>query len=128
MVRADLVAFLREAAAREFILGEFDCGLWLADWYMRATGRPDPAAPWRGTYQDEAGYRALRFPLVIARAFDRAGVPRTKRPETGDVAVLRGKRDAVGAIRTDSGWAFLAVGRKGLGHVTTARVMAAWKV
>jgi uncharacterized protein DUF6950 len=58
MAEGRLAEFLSAALARDFAWGRHDCMLFAADWALALTGR-DPAAPWRGTYSDEAGARAI---------------------------------------------------------------------
>lgn len=124
MVNMDTLAlFLRDASAREFRLGEWDCGLWLADWYVRATDQPDPAAHLRG-----AAYESCEIINRLRAVTASLALPRTKMPARGDIGLLRLGSLAVGAICTGRGWAVL--GETGVSHVPAhgARVMAAWRV
>lgn len=100
-MRPGLAEFLQAAAARRFVYGEFDCGLWLADWYMVATGRPDPAAHLRGVGRRDVGNQVRS----IAR---RCGLQRTLRPTSGDIALISIARgEVLGAIYSTS-WTVLA--------------------
>lgn len=62
LMRADLVEFLRDAAAAPFAYGEWDCAMTLANWLERQTGR-DPAVELRRRYHTRRGW--LR---IVARA------------------------------------------------------------
>jgi len=123
--------FLREQAGRRFALGQHDCGLIIADWIERVTGR-DPAAPVRGRYHDEASLIALAGPLGLPRLFDRllreAGLMRTDDPQLGDVAILSVMgTDPRGAIRTASGYVMAAPeGLAGIRNLKGVRVLQAW--
>lgn len=55
---ARLQDFVQAERGRAFRWGSADCCLLAADAVQALTGR-DPAAPWRGSYTDEAGARAL---------------------------------------------------------------------
>jgi len=81
--------FLRSCAARRFVLGKHDCGLFLADWVNHVTER-DPALPVRGRYASDEELAALAGPLGLPRLFDRllcdGGMVRTKESQIGDVA------------------------------------------
>lgn len=138
MVSDKLAAFLHEASSRKFEWGRFDCGLWLADWYVFATGSADPAAHLRYAYSDEASCKALCGALGPARVVHRiaknAGLKRTYAPMRGDIAVLRNKDNTlvVGAIATRLGYAFLGIGG-GLNiepkdRLPNVRVLASWKM
>ena len=110
------------------MLGEHDCGLFLADWVKRVTGR-DPAAPVRGRYHDEKSLMALTGPLGLPRLFDRllrdGGMLRTRDPQFGDVAMVTvaGMRPR-GAIKTEG---YVLVGEEGVsGARGVLRVIMAW--
>lgn len=129
----NLADFLAEASRTRFAWGRHDCCLWLADWLV-AQGRPDPAAHLRGRYSTRLGAaRALNreggLQALIAAAAQRAGLPPTEAPETGDVAVVEAPTPnglaAVCAIRAGARWAML--GEAGL-VVGPARLLAAWRV
>lgn len=102
---------------RPFQWGQDDCSLWLADWYMHVTGRPDPAAHLRGVYSTEEEKRAVVetaggiIPLVAGIA-EGAGCVRVRQPSEGCIGIVP---PGVGAIytggywvvRTETGFAFL---------------------
>lgn len=121
-----LPEFLRDAAGRKFQLGEHDCGLFLADWYCAATGKPDPAIALRGaTYGPECLVRHVRR-LVLD-----VGLARTAEPKRGDIALIRILRSrAFGAICAGTRWVLIADERGGVSSVplNVAHVIAAWSV
>lgn len=116
-----LTDFLRVAAARQFCLGEHDCGLWLADWYIAKTGKADPAASLRGAYYESGDLNPI-MRSVIARA----GLAETQAPERGDVGIVQIGHRVMGAIFTGMRWAVLT--ERGVGAVKRARVISSWKV
>lgn len=116
-----LSQFLRAAAARTFRLGEFDCGLFVADWYVAKTGKADPAKHLRGTYY-EAGDLLPLMRGVVARA----KLAETKEPTRGDVGIVRVGNRVMGSIFTGTRWVVLTEG--GIGGVRRAEVLSAWKV
>lgn len=134
---ADLAAFLRARCREPLIWGVSDCLLTPADW-CRARGLPDPAAAWRGTYDDEDGAEAVlaahggMVPLMNA-ALGSIGV-RTlshgvRRAQAGDIAAVTvlGPRGPaiVGAIRTERRWAVRA--ERGL-WFGRAEPLAVWRL
>jgi hypothetical protein len=128
-----LAAFLRAEAGRRFELGTADCVTLAADW-LRLCRDLDPIADCRGYAGDanacliEHGGRGglLR---AAGRALRRLGLPMTREPQPGDVAVvaLDGKL-ALCAIRTERGWIMRL--DDGLCSVPAERVrlLAAWRV
>lgn len=121
MVSDKLSAFLREAAGRKVKYGEWDCGLWLADWYVLATGKPDPARDYRGI-----GYESTAYAWRVIRSL---GLPRTKEPQPGDIGLVSIQRGhLVGAIFSGRSWWML--GDNGLVALlpTKLRFIAAWRV
>ncbi|MEL7281343.1 MAG: hypothetical protein AAGK79_13370 [Pseudomonadota bacterium] len=54
----DLDAIKADWRRTSFVWGHSDCILSVCDYVLRVSGR-DPAAPWRGTYHDEAGAEDL---------------------------------------------------------------------
>lgn len=132
-----LPVFLRRAAARHIVWGEWDCGLWLADWYMAVSGFPDPASDLRGRYHTREECLALcgplGFPRMIQRIAKRARLERTHTPFGGDIGVLRTRPGdvAIGAIKKADGWAFLSL-KGGIASIRddepALRPMAAWRI
>ncbi len=132
-----LIAFLNTLLPRTFAWGETDCILVCADWVNLCTGI-DPAGDLRLTYSSRGEcQRVTRFftdPLgVTTKGMEqRAGLPRTDNPVTGDVAVVRieldGRIAPVGAICLGlHGWAFMAeAGITIRGQVN--EVLRAWSV
>lgn len=129
-----LAGFLDRAARRKFVLGEFDCCLWLADWVQSQRCGADPAQHLRGQYMTPRAYgRILRrfggVAGVVSSCAEPAGLIRTREPRPGDIGVVsavttEGFHD-VGAIRTAGGWASLSP--TGL-LVGEAQALAAWRV
>lgn len=115
-----------------FGLGSFDCGLYLADWCIEARG-VDPAAEIRGRYGSLAealeltGVRSL--PSMFGKLLRSIGIPRTRAPAYGDIAVIAlPGRPPRGAIIT-SGYVVIADGG-GLTRIPfeRARRIAAWSL
>lgn len=126
-----LAAYLRAEAARRFAWGSADCAAFIAGWIGERRGI-DPR-PFYPLYEGEAEARELtRAPggiaRLAARAMRRAGIPVTRDPEPGDVAVVRVGQVVACAIRTGRGWAMR--GEKGLALLPlgSVRVIAGWKV
>jgi hypothetical protein len=134
VARLTLAEFLQQDASREWEWGEHDCGLRLADWYMAATGEPDPAAHLRGAYANE-GQCEARFGGTLKQiraVISGLGLPRTKEPSAGDIAVIAiaaaGERLVLGAIKLKSGWS--VPGTIGLTRLAdeSVRIIAAWRI
>lgn len=118
-----LSTFLRDAAGKDYRLGEWDCGLWLADWYIAATGRGDPAAHLRGQSYTEA--ELVRRMRSVLKSLSLA---RTKEPKRGDIGLVSLARGhLVGAIFTGQWWCLLTNDR-GVGAAMPHRFrfVAAW--
>lgn len=110
-----LTAFLHAAASEPFGFGGIgvtDCCMFPANWVRLKRGI-DPLARYRGTYADEAGWRALAkqaggLQALIGHAFDGVGLDRVSAGESspGDVALVHVPRFdfTAGAIRTEFGW------------------------
>lgn len=54
----DLLEIKRQWRKTEFVWGSADCIMSVCDYIFDQTGI-DPAAPWRGSYSDEAGAEAI---------------------------------------------------------------------
>lgn len=130
-----LAQFLRACAAKPAKWGEFDCGLWLADWAIALEGlSDDPAAELRGRYHDEAECEdvvlgSTPYPIVVSRIARAIGWRGASRPYAiGTIAIVEALEDqVVGAIRTAGGWVMLS---KPKGIVRTSdnlRVLGAWE-
>ena len=129
----DLAKYMRQAEARRFQFGAWDCCLWVAGWIQAKRGI-DVAAAWRGRYATEKAAAALIFRAGgLTQLLDDIalahGLERTEDPQIGDVGVVwvetaRGREHAA-AIRTGIGWAVLSVG--GLSVIQTDP-LSAWKV
>ena len=120
-----LQTFLRDAARKDYRLGQWDCGLWVADWYIAATGKPDPAAHLRG-----ARYTEAELARHMRRIIKGLGLKRTSEPRAGDIgiAVVR-RRHIVGAIFTGNWWVVLT-NERGIGGIPPKclRFIAAWRL
>lgn len=84
--------FINQTGRRSFVWGQSDCSLMVADWCVWV-GHGDPAAGWRGSYDDQDGCRALldeRGGLadVVAACALLAGLKPIQEPEFGCVAVI----------------------------------------
>ena len=122
MVNDKLAAFLAEAAARKIVLGQWDCGLWLADWCMVATGKPDPAASYRGLGTDN--------PINIRHVARQQNWPRERSPRRGDIGLVSlQKGHLVGGIYTGTHWCVL-IDEQGIGAIIPdkLRFVAAWRI
>lgn len=117
-----LARFLCEAAGKKIEYGEWDCGLWLADWYMLATGKPDPAQGLRGV--------GLKSTAIVWRVIRSLGLTRTKEPKPGDVGLVSIERGhLVGAIFSGRNW-WMLCDDGGLGSLPphALRFAAAWRL
>lgn len=134
---ADLTTWLRAETRRRLIWGETDCLLTPADW-VSALGLPDPAAPWRGTYHDEAAAEAVLAAnggviLLMRTALAAIGAPMlthaVRQARRGDVGAVRLNPPSgpviTGAICTGRRWAGRAPGGLWIGH---AEPLAAWRI
>ena len=128
-----LAGYLRAEAGRRFALGDADCVTFAADYVLARRGL-DPIADCRGYAGDanaclrEHGGRGglLR---AAGRALRRLGLPMTREPQPGDVAVVALDGNlAICAIRTARGWVMRL--DDGLASVPAERVrlLAAWRV
>jgi len=130
-----LAGFIARMQATPFAWGGVlgvDCLMQPADWSVEL-GAGDPAAPWRGTYTDEAGARTILedaggFVPHMARALEPIGWRRVAAPELGDIAAIEvvtpKGRDLVGAIRNERFWIVRAV-NGGVG-LLRAEAVAVW--
>lgn len=129
MIDASLRSYLA-TAARRGLDWRWQCGFFLADWVLEATGH-DPAAAWRAAYDGPRAALRLQRELgglwtLTYRLAGEAGLPmRLTDPQPGDVGVvLAGCRQA-GAIRTGKGWAVL---KRGGYAVLRLPALGAWGV
>lgn len=131
-----LPAFIRAEATREWIWGEHDCGLWLADWVSFATGIHDLGRFLRGRYASEAELIAIFGRAYCAKTFCPvfdAALPRTRDPLPGDIALLSVRDPAhkhTGAIRSRHGWLVMGDEKYGVSRVPddAVKVLRAWRV
>jgi hypothetical protein len=127
-----LALFLQRAAGRRFHLGEFDCGLFLADWCLEITGI-DPTASLRGRYSSVDEVQRLVGVANLPHAFGRmllaAGFRLTKRPVYGDVAMIKPVGSDICGAMVTTGYVVLNRGG-GLSRIRRdhARLVVAWSV
>lgn len=119
-----LSAFLQEAAKRTFELREWDCGLWLADWYVFKTGNPDPATHLRGKYYGPNDLLKYIGSIVLELDLKWPGL----KPERGDIGVLQIRENNVGAICTGKHWVVL--GKRGLSSISVSEInpLYMWRI
>jgi hypothetical protein len=116
------------ASVTRFAYGEMDCCLWPAGWVQAQTGQ-DPAAIYRGRYDDEAGAKAFAEEAggvhrVIDRCARAAGMRRTWTPRNGDVGCVAVNGQLVGAIMKNGSW--WVVNGAGKFPAPNARLVIAW--
>lgn len=126
-----LAAALEEARDKPFRWGSHDCGLFAADCVLAMTGT-DPAALYRGQYDDEAGARetmqrlsggGLRAAWTAALGPAMNNVRMAKR---GDVVLVEvGGVEATGVV---VGSRVACLSEAGLAMVPAHRIVAAWSV
>lgn len=121
---------LRALWRRErFEWGRTDCIMSVCNYVRDLTGT-DPAAPWRGSYSDEAGARAIfeahgGVLALMQHGMARAGFGMGERAEGAPVVALIGGHEIAGV---DMG-SRIAVMAEGRGMVETrALVLGAWIV
>lgn len=120
---------LRRWAATDFVWGETDCSIVLADYVRDLTGR-DGAAALRGRYASEADAWALGrrdgLAAIVGACAARAGLQPTTAPVRGDIGVFaRGGLEFAGLCLGER-WAVKST--EGLLFVSGASVIAAWSV
>lgn len=112
----------------EFVWGQTDCILSVCD-HVWAETEVDPAAPWRGTYHDEAGARAIYEPFggvlaLFKHGMGQAGFKMTGHLQDGFPVVCDVAGHEVAGISLGRRIAFMAQGR-GVVEMR-ARVLGAW--
>ena len=114
-----------------FVWGQTDCIMATCNHVRDVTGI-DPAAPWRGTYDDEAGATAIYGPYGGVLALFRhgmglAGFQETDAPQEGfPVVCAVAGHEVAGVYLGNERVAFMAAGR---GCVEMrARVIGAWQI
>lgn len=128
-----LSGFLYEAARRRFVFGLWDCGHFCGAWFHRRRGI-DPAARWRGAYDDAEGLAALlesRGGIVAhfdAALCEAGAAPAAADPQRGDIVVAATAEGLAGGIVTGTMIAFVAGRGLILRHRALVPVQAAWSV
>lgn len=120
---AGLRRWLAEGMDAPWVWGKSDCTIWVADWCALHFGH-DPAASFRGAYDDQAGAERL-IAAVLADTIAPFMPPMraTLEPAPGDVGVIDIRGRQVAAIWTGRLWAFRTL--RGLGEAP-ARAIIAW--
>lgn len=110
-----------------FVWGETDCIMSMCNHVRDMTGR-DPAAPWRGTYNDEAGARAIYEPLGGPFALVRYGMANAGfwrgEPVDGAPVVAGFQGHEIAGIMWKGRVCFMMQGRGML--ETRAEILGAW--
>jgi hypothetical protein len=125
-----LAGFLREAVSRHFMLGEWDCGLFCADW-VRVRRGVDPAAAWRGRYHSALGLaRLLNRRGGIVAHFDACliNATRTTDPQRGDIAIVETPQGLTGGIVVNSSAVALVGDAIIIRNRSIAPLVAAWSI
>lgn len=124
-----LEEFLREWAAKPFVRGETDCGIFVADWIRERRGA-DPAGDLRGATNDRgAARRIIRaggYEAMVTNALDAFGLARVDEARPGDVALLVRPGDFVAVgIKTTTAWAVKEMGGLMIGQFHPVTI---WRV
>ena len=101
-------AFMTMTDGRDWSWGDQDCTLWVSDW-CRLRWRIDPAMPFRGRYDSEAGAQALideAGTLVALISPQMVFLREKSEADEGDVGVIEVLGRQTAAIRVGSKWAF----------------------
>lgn len=113
-----------------FVWGETDCIMATCNHVRDITGI-DPARPWRGSYNDEAGALAIYAPYggvlaLFRHGMGEAGFKMTKHLQAGFPVVCDVGGHEVAGVYLGSRVAFMAAGR---GCVEMrAKVLAGWEI
>lgn len=123
-----LSLFLLQSAGKGF-KDVGNCGFMLADWYMYATGRPDPVAHYRG------GTFAMDTAMEhVSKIATELGLDETRYPKRGDIGIIEivdkegGDNKSFGAIFAGNRWILLA--NTGISGISPGSVVLkkAWRV
>jgi hypothetical protein len=131
LIEQRLAAFLRRAAARQFALGCFDCGLLIADWCLEVCG-VDPGHRMRGRYDSVETAKAAAGRTSLAALFNaelRAiGIKLTREPLFGDAAMIISRDGNLRGALVTSG--YVLIDEDGISRVafSEARRVCAWSV
>lgn len=117
--------YIRATWGDAWAWGVVDCTMWPADWCALAWGF-DPAASFRGAYNDSPGARAIIGDEMLVPTIDgEIGHLRRETAREGDVGVIYIGGCQVGAIRHQEKWAFRKPSGVGL---VKADALAVWGV
>ena len=101
-------AFMAMTDGRAWSWGDQDCTMWVSDW-CRLRWRVDPAMPFRGRYDSEAGAQALigeAGTLVDLISPQMVFLREKSEADEGDVGVIEVRGAQTSAIRVGDKWAF----------------------
>ena len=101
-------AFMAMTDARPWAWGVSDCTMWVSDWCIQRW-RVDPALPFRGRYDDEAGAQALideAGSLIDLISPHMVFLTVKDVADDGDVGVIEVLGRQTSAIRVGDKWAF----------------------
>lgn len=132
---ADLGSFLEAAGARGLVWGENDCLMMAANWLLLLSAK-DPAAEWRGTYDDQDGAARILareggIQAIMAKGATAIGAYLVSPllAATGAVGVVLVPAGETmveaAAIRTGIGWAVLDADGLAVGDFVA---LSAWAV
>jgi hypothetical protein len=130
-----LYAHVHKWMASQFVWGESDCMLVLAD-YLVDLGYADIGDIWRGTYDSALSCQRVSGFLTdpvkpLREGAERIGLPATCDPRRGDIGVITvchkdGKVKAVGAVCLGQNWAIRS--EHSVLVDKALQVLAAWRV
>lgn len=113
-------AFMAMTKGRPWSWGDQDCTMWVSDW-CRLRWRVDPALPFRGRYDSEAGAQALideAGSLIGLISPQMLFLHEKSEADEGDVGVIEVLGAQTSAIRVGDKWAFRT--QAGVGFVAAS--------
>jgi hypothetical protein len=124
-----LSEYLQAGASQPFVWGRTDCCRWVCEWVEAKRG-VDPAAAYRGSYDNEDGadlhlLAGRGLETLARRCMTEAGLSEVQTAQPGDVGVVDVLNRETLAIKTPLGWAVKTP--KGI-VVRDFPVLAAWGV
>lgn len=122
MAAPDLGAYVQRTATLPWQWGAQDCTIWVADWCLIRWGI-DPAARYRGRYDDEAGALTLISAGLLETINPEIPLRRMDDPAEGDIGVIEIMGRQVAAIWSGRHWLFRTP--RGIG-MTSRSAIAIW--